>query len=175
MKLLQPIVLPEGENTTDCVNSKVTKRGYMLCPFCAHADTKVVDKRDAGSLTRRRRECLSCGKRFSTRENVEWTELKVIKKDGRREPFDRAKIKAGIMRACEKRPVSEEQIEKMINHIEERARKKGKEIKTSVIGELVSHELKKRDKVAYIRFASVYRDFADISDFKKEIKELVKK
>jgi len=161
-------------DTTACVNLKVTKE-TMLCPFCAHTDTKVTDKRDAGNVTRRRRECLACGKRFSTKEAVEWTELKVIKKDGRREHFDRGKIKAGIMKACEKRPVSDEQIEKMVNRIEERARKKGKEIKTSVIGELVSHELKKCDKVAYIRFASVYRDFTDISDFKKEIQALVRK
>lgn len=145
----------------------------MQCPFCSHAETKVTDKRDTDSITRRRRECLKCGRRFSTRETVEWSELRVIKKDGRREPFDRIKIMTGIRKACEKRPVSEEQIEAMTNRIEERVRKKGKEIKTSVIGELVSHELRKVDKVAYIRFASVYRDFTDVSDFKKEIKSLV--
>lgn len=104
---------------------------------------------------------------------VEWSELRVVKKDGRREAYDRAKIVAGIRKACEKRPVSEEQIEAMTNRIEEKMRKKGKEIKTTVIGELVSHELRKVDKVAYIRFASVYRDFTDISDFKKEIKSLI--
>jgi transcriptional repressor NrdR len=101
--------------------------------------------------------------------------LKVIKKDGRREPFDRNKVKAGIMRACEKRPVSDETVEKMVSRIEEKIRKKGKEIKTSMIGEQVSNELRKVDKVAYIRFASVYRDFTDISDFKNEIKGLLKK
>lgn len=146
----------------------------MICPFCSHADTKVVDKRDLGGMTRRRRECLKCAKRFSTREAVEWNELKVIKKDGKREPFDRAKVTAGIVKACEKRPVSDEQIEKMVNRIEEKIRRKGKEIKTSMIGELVSNELRKVDKVAYIRFASVYRDFTDLSDFKKEIKGLLK-
>ena len=145
----------------------------MLCPYCSHADTKVTDKRDLSGTTRRRRECLKCEKRFSTRENVEWSELKVVKKDGRREAFNREKIKTGIMRACEKRPVSEEDVEKMINKIEEKLRKRGKEVNTSVIGELVSNELKKLDSVAYIRFASVYRDFTDVSDFKKEIKELV--
>lgn len=145
----------------------------MHCPFCAKTDTKVADKRDVGGITRRRRECLSCGKRFSTRETLEWGELKVIKKDGRREPFDRAKIVSGIRKACEKRPVGDEQIEKMVNRIEERIRKKGKEIKTSLIGEMVSHELRKVDNVAYIRFASVYRDFTDVSDFKKEIKTLL--
>ena len=147
----------------------------MLCPFCSHEETKVTDKRDAGSMTRRRRECLKCQKRFSTHENVEWSGLKVIKKNGQRATFDRDKIKTGILKACEKRPVSEDKVEKMINRIEERLRKKGKEVKTSFIGELVSKELKRADKVAYIRFASVYRDFTDISDFKKEIKELIRK
>ncbi len=146
----------------------------MHCPFCLSTDTKVNDKRDADGITRRRRECLKCGKRFSTRETVEWSEIKVVKKNGRREPFDRNKVKTGIVKACEKRPVSDEQIEKMITRIEEKIRKKGKEINTSDIGGLVSNELKKIDKVAYIRFASVYRDFTDISDFKKEIKELLR-
>lgn len=146
----------------------------MLCPFCAHVETKVTDKRDADNITRRRRECLKCGKRFSTRENVEWSELKVIKKDGRREPFDRNKMVGGIRKACEKRPVSEDQIEKMVNRIEEKVRKKGKEIRTDLIGEMASQELRKVDKVAYIRFASVYRDFTDLSDFKKEIRALIK-
>lgn len=151
---------------------ELQKRKSMQCPFCPHAETKVTDKRDSEAITRRRRECLKCGRRFSTRESVEWSELRVIKKDGRHEPFDRVKILTGIRKACEKRPVSEEQIESMVNQIEERIRKKGKEIKTSTIGELVSHELRKIDKVAYIRFASVYRDFTDVSDFKKEIKSL---
>ncbi|MCH7568130.1 MAG: transcriptional repressor NrdR [Nanoarchaeota archaeon] len=147
----------------------------MLCPFCSHSETKVTDKRDAGRITRRRRECLKCSKRFSTHEKVEWSEIKVIKKDGKREPFSREKIKIGFMKACEKRPVNEERIEKMLNFIEEKVRKRGKEINTSVIGDLVSKELKKVDKVAYIRFASVYMDFTDISDFKKEVRGLLKK
>ena len=147
----------------------------MLCPYCSHEETKVTDKRDAGNITRRRRECLKCSKRFSTHETVEWDDIKVIKKNGNREPYNREKIKIGVMKACEKRPVSEERIEKMINSIEEKIRKRGKEVKSSFIGELISKELKKIDKVAYIRFASVYRDFADISDFKKEIKELIKR
>jgi transcriptional repressor NrdR len=145
----------------------------MLCPYCSHADTKVTDKRDADGGTRRRRECLKCEKRFSTRENVEWSEMRVVKKDGRREAFNREKIKTGVMRACEKRPVSDADIEKMITKIEEKLRKRGKEVSTTMIGEFVSNELKKVDSVAYIRFASVYRDFTDVSDFKKEIKELV--
>jgi transcriptional repressor NrdR len=147
----------------------------MLCPFCSHEDTKVTDKRDAGNMTRRRRECLKCQKRFSTHENVEWSGLKVIKKNGQRVIFDRDKIKRGILRACEKRPVSDDKVEKMINRIEDRLRRKGKEVKTSLVGELVSKELKRADKVAYIRFASVYRDFTDISDFKKEIRDLIGK
>lgn len=145
----------------------------MLCPYCSHADTKVTDKRDIDGATRRGRECLKCEKRFSTRENVEWSEMRVVKKDGRREAFNREKIKTGIMRACEKRPVSDADIEKMITKIEEKLRKRGKEVSTGVVGELVSNELRKVDSVAYIRFASVYRDFTDVSDFKKEIKELV--
>ena len=146
----------------------------MLCPYCLNEESKVIDKRDAQETTRRRRECLKCSKRFNTREGVERTEIHVIKKDGRREEFDREKIKKGILRACEKRPVTDEVIEKMIGRIEERARRKGDDIKTNFIGELVAKELKKIDKVAYIRFASVYKDFADIEDFRKEIKGLVK-
>ena len=146
----------------------------MICPYCSHSEHKVTDKRDIGTITKRRRECLKCGKRFSTKETVEWSGIKVIKKNGQRESFNREKIKVGVMKACEKRPVSEERIEKMINGIEEKIRKKGKEVKSNYIGELISKELKKIDKVAYIRFASVYRDFTDISDFKKEIRELIK-
>ncbi len=147
----------------------------MLCPYCSHAETKVTDKRDGGGITRRRRECLKCSRRFSTKESVEQDEIKVIKKNGQREPFDREKIKRGIMKACEKRPVSDEKIEMMINKVEGKIRTGEKEVKSTLIGELVSKELKKADKVAYIRFASVYRDFADVSDFKKEIKELIKR
>ncbi len=148
----------------------------MLCPFCQSQETKVIDKRDTGNITKRRRECLKCEKRFNTLENIEEVQLRVIKKDGRREPFNREKVKRGIIKACEKRPISTEKIDRMLINIEEKLRKMGKkEIKTEVIGELVSKELKKADKVAYIRFASVYREFADVDDFKKEIKELVKK
>ena len=147
----------------------------MLCPYCLHQESKVMDKRDANEITRRRRECLKCAKRFNTREIVERAELRVIKKDGRREEFDREKIKMGILRACEKRPVSDEVIEKMVGRIEEKVRKKGDNVKTSLIGEIIVRELKKIDKVAYIRFASVYKDFADLDDFKKEIRVLITK
>ncbi|MGV8142158.1 MAG: transcriptional regulator NrdR [Candidatus Pacearchaeota archaeon] len=147
----------------------------MQCPFCSHSETKVNDKRDIESITRRRRECLKCEKRFSTHERIEWSGLTVIKKNGERQAFDRSKILTGIAKACEKRPVSDEAIHKMVNRIEDKLRKKGNSAKSSLIGEFVSQELKKADKVAYIRFASVYRDFADISDFKNEIKELISK
>ena len=147
----------------------------MLCPYCSSEESKVIDKRDANEIIRRRRECLKCSNRFNTKEAVEKTELHVIKKDGRREEFARDKIKKGILRACEKRPVNDEIIEKMVKSVEEKIRKKGNEVKASFIGELVSKELKKTDKVAYIRFASVYKDFADLDDFKKEIKGLITK
>ncbi len=146
----------------------------MLCPYCLNQDSKVVDKRNIESIIKRRRECLKCAKRFSTKESVEKAEIRVIKKDGTREEFDREKIKRGILRACEKRPVSDELIEKMINKIEEKIRK-GENVKTTFIGLQVAKELKKIDKVAYIRFASVYKDFADLDDFKKEIKGLITK
>lgn len=146
----------------------------MQCPYCLRGETKVIDKRDAENITKRRRECLSCGKRFNTQESLERIGLRVIKKDGRREEYDREKVKKGIMKACEKRPVTSNQIDKMIANIEDKIMKKGKEVKSDMIGELVSKELKKLDKVAYIRFASVYKDFTDISDFKKEIRGLIK-
>lgn len=146
----------------------------MLCPYCLHSDTKVIDKRDNESLTKRRRECLKCSKRFNTLEAVERPELRVVKKDGRRENFDYEKLKGGILRACEKRPISSEKIDKMLGKIEERLRRKGKEVQSTIIGDVVSSELRKVDKVAYIRFASVYRDFTELDDFKKEIKVLVK-
>lgn len=147
----------------------------MLCPFCFHEETKVIDKRDTEGIIRRRRECLKCNNRFNTREAVERVELRVIKKNGQREEFDREKIKRGILKACEKRPVSEDKIEMTVMKIEEKLRKKGKEIKTNIIGEMVANELKKIDKIAYVRFASVYKDFSDLEDFKKEIRGLITK
>ncbi len=146
----------------------------MECPYCGHIDTKVTDSRDTGSYTiRRRRECLNCNKRFTTYEYVEMNPVLIIKKDGRREKFDRNKIKNGIMKALEKRPVSHEKIEEIVNKIEEKIRRTGKEeIESKVIGEYVMNELKETDQVAYIRFASVYRSFADITFFQKEIKNL---
>jgi len=147
----------------------------MRCPYCLHEETKVNDKRDLEGITKRRRECLKCGKRFNTIENVECVEIRVVKKDGRIESFDREKLKRGILKACEKLPINSDKIDKMIANIEEKLRRNGKEVKSVAIGELVSRELKKVNKVAYIRFASVYKEFADLGDFKKEIKELVTK
>ncbi|UCH72034.1 MAG: transcriptional repressor NrdR [Thermoplasmatales archaeon] len=147
----------------------------MECPYCHHVETKVTDSRETGALSiRRRRECLKCGKRFTTYEYIEMTPLYVIKKDGRREKFDRNKIKNGVLKALEKRSVSHEEIEKMIDSIEEKIRRSGsEEIKTSTIGEYVMDALKNLDHVAYIRFASVYRSFADLSSFEKEVKNLI--
>ena len=145
----------------------------MECPFCLTTEFKVTNKRDSPQGIRRRRECLKCGKRFTTYEKIERGDLYVIKKDGRREAFNRDKLERGVNKAFEKRPVSKEQIQKMINEIEEILRKKGKrEIKSSAIGDLVIKKLKKTDKVAYIRFASVYQDFEDLSDFKNKLKEI---
>ena len=148
---------------------------YMRCPYCLCEETKVIDKRDIEELTKRRRECLKCEKRFNTQEVIERADLRVVKKDGRREDFDYEKLKKGVEKACEKRPISSNQIQKMLSHIEQKLRMKGKEVQSTFIGDLVSKELKKVDKVAYIRFASVYKDFTELDDFKKEIKELISK
>ena len=145
----------------------------MDCPFCSHKSSKVTDKRGSPEGIRRRRECLKCKKRYTTYERVSKEGLYVIKKDGKRESFDTDKLARGIERAFEKRPIPKEEIDKMIKEIEEQLRKKGKkELKSSTIGELIMKKLKRVDNVAYIRFASVYRDFQDLKDFKKELKEL---
>ena len=148
----------------------------MECPYCHHYSTKVTDSRDTGALSiRRRRECLKCKKRFTTYEHIEMRPIYVIKKDGRREKFERDKIKHGIMKALEKRPVSPEKTDQIIEQIEEKIRRTGKEeISSKQIGEYVMEQLKKTDHVAYIRFASVYRSFADINSFEDEIKKLTK-
>lgn len=145
----------------------------MLCPYCNNPDTKVTDKRDCESITRRRRECLKCGKRFTTYERVE-LDLNVIKKDGRREKFSRRKLFEGVAKNLEKRPFTSEQIENIVSEMEATIYRtaKDKDIKSSKIGEIVISKLKKVDKVAYIRFAAVYRDFEDVNDFKEEIKKL---
>lgn len=150
----------------------------MKCPFCAYHDTKVVDSRlgREGNNIRRRRECISCEKRFTTYERVEETLPLVIKKDGRREPFDRTKIIAGMQRACEKRPISIATIEKAVDQLELSLQECGeKEIDSSRIGESVMNTLHGLDEVAYVRFASVYRQFRDINEFMAELTDILAK
>lgn len=145
----------------------------MKCPYCSNEISKVTNKRRSPNGIRRRRECLKCKKRFTTYETIDKSDLYVIKKDGRREKFEREKIERGIEKAFEKRPIIKEEIIKMVDEIEEQLRRKGKkEIKSSVIGEMVIRKIKKVDNVAYMRFASVYRNFQDIKDFKKELNVL---
>lgn len=146
----------------------------MKCVFCNAADTKVTDSRDSDIFeTRRRRECEKCGKRFTTYERIEQNPLIVIKKDGRRENFSKEKLKSGMMRACEKREVSMEKIDQAVNEIENMLRNEDKtEIPSRLIGESAIKKLKRLDKVAYIRFASIYKDFEDMKDFEKEIKAI---
>jgi len=145
----------------------------MECIYCSGDSSKVTDKRKSPEGIRRRRECLKCGKRFTTYEKASQNNFYIIKKDKNREKFEREKLEKGVFKAFEKRPVSKEKIDKMINSIEEQLRKKGKkEIASSVVGEIIMKKIKNLDPVAYIRFASVYRDFQDVKDFKKEIKEL---
>jgi transcriptional repressor NrdR len=149
----------------------------LRCPFCQHLDDKVIDSRLAreGDVIRRRRECLRCEKRFTTYERVEEVMPQVVKKDGRREPFDRQKIVAGIQRACEKRPVSADAIDEVVRRIEAELTDSGeREIPSSRIGEKVMAALKGLDEVAFVRFASVYRRFQDLNDFMAELQGLLR-
>ena len=150
----------------------------MRCPFCSSEETKVIDSRPADENTsiRRRRQCEACGKRFTTYEKLETMPLMLVKKDNTREAYERSKIESGIVRSCHKRPVSTEQISRMIDDIENELFSIGEtEIPTSVIGEKVMLKLKDIDQVAYVRFASVYREFKDVNTFIEEIGELLKK
>lgn len=149
----------------------------MKCPFCNASDTKVIDSRpaDDNSSIRRRRQCETCGKRFTTYEKLETMPLMVIKKDNSREVYDRAKIEAGVLHSCHKRPVSPQQISKTIDEIETAIfNGEEKEVSTSAIGELVMEKLKDLDEVAYVRFASVYREFKDVNTFMEELGKLLK-
>ena len=149
----------------------------MKCPFCNQDNTRVVDSRPADDNTaiRRRRMCDACGKRFTTYEKVETIPLIVIKKDQNREQFDRSKIEAGVLRACHKRPVSAEQIHRLVDDVEtEVFNLEEREIPSSVIGEIVMDKLKDREAVAYVRFASVYREFKDVNTFMDELKKILK-
>lgn len=148
----------------------------MRCPFCAHSEDKVVDSRlgKNGTTIRRRRECLECGRRFTTYEVIEEIYPTVVKKDGRRESFDRLKIKTGITKACEKRPISSQAIDEAVLHLETELMELGeKEISSSDIGERVMNILHQLDEVAYVRFASVYRQFRDIGEFMDELKDIL--
>ena len=150
----------------------------MRCPFCKSDDSKVLDSRESaeGAVTRRRRQCLSCRRRFTTYERVEELMPLVVKKDGRREPFDRKKILEGLKRACQKRPVSAEQIEQIVTAVERRVQELGeKEVPSTVIGETVMERLRALDPVAYVRFASVYRAFKDVGEFMSELEGLAGK
>ena len=144
----------------------------MKCLFCNNEETKVTDKRDIQNGTRRRRECLKCHKRFTTYEKIEPIERYVVKKDGRRERFERDKIFLSIIKACEKRNIPHEKVEEIVKEIENKLMQKDKEVPTKKIGEFIMKKLKRLDKVAYIRFASVYLDFDNIKDFDEELKEL---
>ena len=148
----------------------------MKCPFCENLDTKVIDSRptDEGQAIRRRRECEVCQKRFTTYEKVEETFFMVVKRDGRREAFDRSKVLNGIIRACEKRPISMDQMESLVADIERKlTNMMEKEISSAYVGEIVMDSLKDLDEVAYVRFASVYRQFKDVNTFVAEIEKLL--
>ena len=150
----------------------------MKCPFCTHAENKVIDSRISkdGKAIRRRRECLTCNRRFTTYEFVEDILPMVVKKDGRREPFDRIKIRNGVKKACEKRPISIDAMDKIVDNVEQACQEfQGGEIPSTIIGEKVMNELKALDGVAYVRFASVYRQFRDVGEFISELKDLLSK
>ena len=148
----------------------------MRCPFCGHIEDKVVDSRESreGEAIRRRRECLGCGRRFTSYERVEEVPIVVVKKDGRREPFDRTKLLKGLLAACQKRPVSLARLEELATDIQARLLERSdREIRARDLGELVMDELKGLDQVAYVRFASVYRDFKDLPDFVRALEEVL--
>lgn len=149
----------------------------MHCPYCGNKQSEVVETRESADMDtiRRRRSCLTCGKRFTTYERIENVQLIVIKKDSRREQFGREKLKTGLLKACDKTTIPAETIEKMVTEIERELRSAGSlEVESELIGELVANRLKQLDKVAYIRFASVFKRFVDVEDFRKEMKDLRK-
>jgi len=170
-----PPTCPKKRST----QSKIWIARYQLmkCPFCGFANDKVVDSRESkeAESIRRRRECLKCGKRFTTYERIDEIPYMVVKKDGRREKFDRQKVLNGLLRACEKRPVPISKLEQIVNEAESFVIDSAeRERKTSEVGELIMNRLRRHDKVAYVRFASVYLDFKDIKEFMDELKDLVK-
>jgi transcriptional repressor NrdR len=148
----------------------------MRCPFCSHIEDKVVDSREAkdGDSIRRRRECLDCGRRFTSYERIDEIPYMVVKKDGKREQFERNKVLSGLFRAAEKRPISTAQLEKIVDEVERNVQDSlDRELSTTDVGKLIMRRLKALDKVAYVRFASVYLEFADVSEFMSELKTLV--
>lgn len=149
----------------------------MLCPFCGHLEDKVIDSRESkeGDSIRRRRECLKCGKRFTTYEHTDEIPYMVVKKDGRREKFDRQKILNGLLKACEKRPIPMGKLASIVDEIESRLiESPERELTTAIVGEMIMEQLQMSDKIAYVRFASVYRDFQDEEAFLNEIKNLMR-
>jgi transcriptional repressor NrdR len=149
----------------------------VKCPFCKADDDRVVDSRASadGFAIRRRRECLACGRRYTTYERIEESPIRVVKKDGSREPLDRRKVLSGLMKACEKRPVSMDILDEIVTRIEHQVTEQfDREVPSTFIGRLVMRELKKVDQVAYVRFASVYRDFKDVAEFVEEIRPMLK-
>jgi len=149
----------------------------MRCPFCEHSESKVIDSRESksGMSIRRRRECLSCERRFTTYEKMEEIPYMVVKKDGKRQRFDSQKLLQGLLKACEKRPVATQKLEEIVEEIETMLQDRpNKEIETNEVGQFVMNKLKELDKVAYVRFASVYREFKDVTEFIKELESLLK-
>jgi transcriptional repressor NrdR len=149
----------------------------MKCPYCDHQESKVIDSRESkkGLSIRRRRECLACRRRFTTYEKIEEIPYMVVKKDGSRQPFDSQKLLRGLLKACEKRPIPIKKVEEIVEEIESKLHERAdKEIRSSEIGQYVMDRLKELDKVAYVRFASVYREFRDVSEFKRELETLLK-
>mgnify|MGYP000873543047 FL=1 len=149
----------------------------MKCPFCGHEESKVIDSRESkkGISIRRRRECIACGRRFTTYEKIEEIPYMIVKKDGSRQLFDRQKLLRGLLRACEKRPIPVSKFEEIVEEVESKLQERPeKEMKASEIGEMVMARLKDLDKVAYVRFASVYREFRDVLEFKQELESLLR-
>jgi len=149
----------------------------MTCPFCGHKEDKVIDSRESqeGDVIRRRRECLGCGRRFTTYERIDEVPYMVVKKDGRREKFDRQKILSGLLKACEKRPIPMARLAELVDEIQSQlAERADREITTTEVGEMIMDRLASLDKIAYVRFASVYRDFQDVEAFLSELKDLMK-
>lgn len=167
------------ERRADIVSAKKIRGEHrtMRCPFCGHLESKVIDSRESkkGVSIRRRRECLSCARRFTTYEKIEEIPYMVVKKDGTRQLFDRQKLLRGMLKACEKRPIAVSRLEEIVEEVESKLQERpDKEMKVSDIGQYVMEKLKELDKVAYVRFASVYREFRDVHEFKQELENLLK-